>query len=38
MASREAWGSVKGTSQEDAKKAYVAKLLEVGFVLHIITG
>lgn len=38
MAFRDAWESVKGTSKEDAQKAYVAKLLEVRFLLNIITG
>ena len=38
MTSRDAWDSVKGTSKEDAQKKYVAKLLEVRTVLHIITG
>jgi hypothetical protein len=35
---RDAWSEAKGTSTEDAQKAYVAKLLEVRFVLNIVTG
>lgn len=38
MTFRDAWDSVKGTSKEDAQKAYVDALVKVRFILSNLTG